>query len=157
MERPYLLVDVDGVLSPFGSGEMPAGFSRYQLVGDEVWLSRRHGEWLGELGAWFELVWATAWEGDAAELVAPLLGLPEMPVIELSHDWEAQTWKLRDVDAFVGDRPLAWIDDDLNDDAYRWADQRPTPTLLVRTVASEGITEEHFRLIRDFGIALALT
>jgi hypothetical protein len=47
MIRPYLLIDVDGVLNPFGWGVSPDGFSRHELMGyHEVWLSRRHGLWL---------------------------------------------------------------------------------------------------------------
>jgi hypothetical protein len=104
MIRPYLLIDVDGVLNPFGSGVRPEGFSRHQLIGyDEVWLSPRHGQWLNQLATWFDLVWATTWEHDAPRLIAPILKLPtDLPVIERSQGAADETWKLHDVERFVG-------------------------------------------------------
>ena len=71
-KRPYLLIDVDGVLNPFGAVDRPRGFAWHELGGYGVWLSRRHGEWLNGLAEWFDLVWATTWEHDADLLIAPV-------------------------------------------------------------------------------------
>lgn len=157
MIRPYLLIDVDGVLNPFGWGVKPDGFSRHQLMGyDEVWLSRRHGLWLNQLATWFDLVWATTWEHDAPRLIAPILELPtDLPVIERSQGVADETWKLHDVERFVGNRPLAWIDDNLWGDAFAWADQRNAPTLLIRTSSSVGLTEQDLWRLEAFGRAVA--
>lgn len=152
MVHPFLLLDVDGVLNPFGAARRPEGFTRYELMGYEVWLSRRHGAWLNGLAAWFDLVWATTWEHDAPRLIAPRVGLPlDLAVIEFSEGAAAQTWKLPDVQGFVGDRPLAWVDDDLGPDAFAWAEQRETPTLLIRTEPSVGLTEQDVGRLEGFG------
>lgn len=152
MTRPYLLIDVDGVLNPFGSVLVPDGFSRHELMGYEVWLSSRHGSWLNRLASWFDLVWATTWEHHAPRLIAPPLGLPEdLPVIEFDRDSGYQTWKLPAVADFVGDRPAAWIDDDLWSDAFTWAESRSVPTLLIRTTPSLGMTEQDVARLERFG------
>jgi hypothetical protein len=64
-------------------------------------------------------------------------------VVEFDGDLTGPTWKLPSVAAYVGDdRPCVWIDDDLGEDAERWAKQRAGPTLLARTQAHVGLTEE---------------
>ena len=151
MTRPYLLIDIDGVLNPLNGGTKPAGFKRYELAGYDVWLNQRHGDWLKALGAWFDLVWATTWEHEA-RLIATVLSLPlDMPVIEFDRDSEDNTWKLSDVRSFVGKRPLAWIDDDLWEDAFEWADKRSSPTLLIRVAPHRGLTQAHVERLEDFG------
>ncbi len=151
MTRPYLLIDIDGVLNPLNRGTKPAGFKRYELAGYDVWLNQRHGDWLKALGTWFDLVWATTWEHEA-RLIATVLSLPlDMPVIEFDRDSEDSTWKLSDVRSFVGKRPLAWIDDDLWKDAFEWAEGRIAPTLLIRVAPHRGLTQAHVERLEDFG------
>ena len=43
---------------------------------------------------------------------------------------------------FARDRPLAWIDDCLDDSCHSWAESRTAPTLLVPTEPFTGLTEE---------------
>ena len=151
MARPLLLLDVDGVLNPLVR-RMPDGFARYELLGYEVFLSPHHGPWLNELRDWFDLVWATTWEHDAPLLIAPILGLPrDLPVIEFSRGRVDETWKLHDVRDFVGDRPMAWVDDELGADAFTWAEQREPPTLLVQTDRNVGLTKQHIAELESFG------
>lgn len=78
ISQPYLLLDVDGVLSP-ATGVAPRGFRRIETPDYRVTVSDQHGIWLRELSDTYELVWATSW-GDAANRVyADLLGLPQLP------------------------------------------------------------------------------
>jgi hypothetical protein len=80
---PLLLLDVDGVLNPFAAPACPPGFSEHDFFpGEEpVRVCPAHGPWLQELATRFRLVWATAWGDDANRLLAPLLQVPELPVI----------------------------------------------------------------------------
>ena len=151
MGRPYLLLDVDGVLNPLGI-ERPVGFVRYELSGFEVDLSAGHGVMLNAMSEWFDLVWATTWEHEASLLIAPLLSLPrDLPVIEFTHGRADETWKLHDVREFVGDRPLAWVDDELGAEAYQWAEERNAQTLLVQPDPTVGLVEGHFNRLEAFG------
>ncbi|MFG2087058.1 hypothetical protein [Spirillospora sp. NPDC048824] len=51
MTRPLLLLDVDGVLNPFGSSRCPSGFAEHALFpGEEpVRINPGHGTWITEL------------------------------------------------------------------------------------------------------------
>ncbi len=48
--------------------------------------------------------------------------------------------KLPAVIAAVGDRALAWIDDEHRRDHYAWAGRREAPTLMVDIDPAEGFT-----------------
>src|SRR5690348_6467897 len=77
MDRPVLLVDVDGVISLFGfdPARPPAG--RFEMVdGITHFLSATAGEYLRALAGEFELVWCTGWEEKANEYLPLALGLP---------------------------------------------------------------------------------
>src|SRR5690606_41282074 len=56
------------------------GSAPLRLAGARRWLNPRHGAAL--LALPYRPVWATTWEHDANEVLAPLLGLPELPVVE---------------------------------------------------------------------------
>jgi hypothetical protein len=144
--RPILFVDVDGVLSLFGwEGDTPAG--RFHMVDGIVHLIGEHGgRLLARLSQAFELVWATGWEEKANEYLVHLLELEsELPT--LSFDGRARFgtahWKLEALEEFAGERPAAWIDDNIDDECRAWAEGRSAPTLLVETQTHVGITDEH--------------
>ncbi|MEA2159385.1 MAG: hypothetical protein QOD66_1765 [Solirubrobacteraceae bacterium] len=148
MCEPVLMIDVDGVLSLFGFEfiEPPAG--QFVLVdGIAHFLSASAGEHLRTLSGSFELVWCTGWEEKANEHLPWALGLPaELPFLTFERDVGRSRahWKLDAIDAFAGpSRPLAWIDDALDQRCHDWAAARAGPTLLVPTVPAVGMTAEH--------------
>lgn len=149
---PLLLVDVDGVLSLFGFDphDPPPG-SFTMVEGIAHYLALGAGERLGRLARAFELVWCSGWEERANEHLPRLLGLPgELPYISFDRCpvWGDAHWKLTSIDAFVGpDRPLAWIDDNLDERCHRWAARRPAPTLLVETHPARGMTEREMEIL----------
>ena len=70
----------------------------------------------------FELVWASGWEERANEHLPHLLGLPpELPFLRFERDVGRANahWKLDAIDAYAGERALAWVDDALNDGVPR--------------------------------------
>jgi hypothetical protein len=161
-QTPYLLVDVDGVLAPFVFESAPAGFAMHTVQAasgrdHDVWLNPVHGDWLHALGEHFKLVWATGWEHEAPRLLGPLLGLPAMPVIEFSQPpvFGMPLWKLPDVDAYVADRPVAWIDDDIDIAVEEWASRRGSPTLLIKTDRTIGMTRDHVSELVEFAARVA--
>ena len=127
-ERPWLLIDVDGVLNPlvvadgFDIHELtPIGWTRGPL---QVQLTPRHGGWIAAMTDVFELAWATTWEDSANTLIGPLVGLPELPVVHFGFETARPVWgicaKTPGVAAWVGRRPFAWLDDGIDERDARW-------------------------------------
>ena len=155
---PLLLVDVDGVLSLYGSARAEPGTLSGALVdGIPHLLSRPAAATLLELAPSFECVWCTGWE-DRADMHLPhLLGLPRgWPHIHFPQTAEpAAHWKLPAIDAYAGsERPLAWIDDAHDAACREWAARRAGPTLLVSTEPDLGLTPEHANVLRGFARTL---
>lgn len=150
--KPWLLVDVDGVISLFGFDPARRPPGSFQTVdGIAHYLSATAGEHLRALAEFFALAWCTGWEEKANEYLPHALGLPgPLPYVELSggsgpedHESTPGHWKLAPIDRFAGpDRALAWIDDD-HANCENWARSRPGPTLLVTTIPDSGMGREH--------------
>lgn len=160
MDRPVFALDVDGVLSNFAA--KPATRAKRNVIQAgqfKLWLGWNDGELLKRLLPTFELVWATTWEHDANVYVAPALGLPELPVVEVGNSFERSdllpprkfssnfaSWKTDGVLAYVQDRPLVWLDDDFTNDDRSWANKRTRrgwPTLLLKARPAEGLRPFH--------------
>jgi hypothetical protein len=160
--KPLLLIDIDGVISLFEArpdaldtsgaasrfGTDRAG--RFAMIdGIAHFLSATAGEHLLELSRPFDPVWCSGWEEKADEYLPHLLGLPESwPHLsfERSPGRSRAHWKLDAIDAFAGPRPLAWIDDSLDDECRVWAAEREargSATLLVLTDPAVGLARAH--------------
>ena len=157
-ERPLLLVDVDGVISLFGTDVDRGGCVGTLVEGIPHFLSRRAAAALAEVAPRFECVWCTGWEDRAGSHLPQLLELPGgwEHVVFSDRPEDAAHWKLRAIDAFAGrERPAAWIDDAHDEHCRRWAAERPGPTLLVTTSPAEGMTETHAEALVRWAEALA--
>jgi HAD domain in Swiss Army Knife RNA repair proteins len=152
--KPLLLLDVDGVLFPFGNASPPPGYRLIESPEYTVWIKPAHGDALRRLSMSFELVWATTWEHKANQIIGPALGLQQLPVIEFNEGRAGETWKLPAVGRYVGERPFVWLDDELFQDAYRWAAELPQPNLLIRPRSSIGLTNDQLRDISEFARTL---
>ena len=156
-DRPILAVDVDGVISLFGFDDPADAPGEFHLIdGVAHCISRAAGERLRRLSGWYELVWATGWEERANDYLPGLLGLPaELPYLTFDGGARFGTahWKIDAIDRYAGDRPVAWIDDCLDESCYAWAEAREAPTLLVPVESDIGLTDAHvealLRWVRD--------
>jgi hypothetical protein len=143
--KPILAVDVDGVISIFGFEEAPPlDRARFELVdGVMHCISLRTGPRLLRLAERFELVWATGWEDKANFYLPTILGLPDLP--HLTFDGAARFgsahWKLGPLEEYCRGRAMAWIDDNMDQSCFDWAEARDEPTLLVPTEAAVGLEE----------------
>ena len=146
-EKPILAVDVDGVISLFGFDEPPgADEAEYKLIDGMVHcISRAAGPRLQRLSEHYDLVWATGWEDRANDHLPLILGLPDdMPFLTFEEArFGSSHWKLEALNEYGGSRPLAWIDDFIDEECQAWAGAREAPTLLVPTESARGIEEAH--------------
>lgn len=155
---PLLLLDVDGVLLPVQDNNVRDGYfgpsADFREVSLEhwetgeihgIWISPANGDRLRRLRERFEIVWATGWNQHANDILAPLHGLPERPVIELAWSEDLRSletsWKLPAVVDFVGDRSCVWIDDHVRTDVEQWAEERQAPTLVLRADHRVGLSD----------------
>jgi hypothetical protein len=147
VDRPLLLIDVDGVISLFGFDPLSPPPGRFEFVdGIAHFLSAAAADHLRELGQTFELAWCSGWEEKANEYLPAALGLPApLPYLEFGPPSATDAhWKLAAIDAYAGAfRPLAWVDDAHDERCHRWAGARGAPTLLIPTEPSIGLTPEH--------------
>jgi hypothetical protein len=161
---PLLLVDVDGVLSLFGFDAAARPPGRPALIdGVPHLLSTHAAECLMRVAPLFEPVWCTGWEERADEHLPYLLDLPRgWPFVALRAARGvggvgisvAGHWKLDAIDAFAGpDRPLAWIDDHLDEACFAWAAARRAPTLLVAVDPARGLTQAEEEQLRAFAMS----
>ena len=158
------LLDVDGVISLFGFRE-GYGLARRRCAVRELPArapalhQRRHALHIrrpaapicGGSPSAIELVWATGWEETANDYLPHLLELPgHLPYLTFDGRVAAGAahWKIDAIAEYAGDpRPLAWIDDNVDESCHDWAAQRAAPTLIIETVRHEGMSEEHVELL----------
>ena len=158
-EGPVLAIDIDGVISLFGfdeavqpgrgdAGEAPGEF--HLIDGMLHCIALETGPRLNSLANSYELVWASGWEDRANDHMPELLGVPKLHY--LTFDGRAQFgtahWKLDALDEYTESRPLAWIDDSLDQSCYEWAAEREAPTLLVPTESDIGLTDAHVEALQ---------
>ncbi len=147
------------MISLFGFTEPPAEAPcEFRLIdGMAHCISRTAGERLIRLLPHFEMVWATGWEDRANDHLPDLLGLPPLPVLRFGRAarFGSAHWKLGPLGSYAGSRPLAWIDDSLDDSCREWARRRSGPTLLVETDSARGIEDEHVDTLLEWARDLA--
>ncbi|MFI5982863.1 HAD domain-containing protein [Streptomyces sp. NPDC051555] len=161
-KKPLLLIDVDGPLNPYAAKprRRPEGYTTHRMRPTgwslaehakplRVWLHPGHGARLRALAGAYELVWATTWKDEANDWIGPHLGLPRLPFI----DWpqmhgrapRGTFWKTQYVVEYAGERPFAWVDDDITPMDREYVDQRhPARSLLLRIDERIGLVQDDF-------------
>jgi len=152
-----LLLDIDGVLTPYGVAEPPAGYADHHLFpGEEpVRVNVQHGMWLTEASSVLDLAWASSWNDEANELLAPLLSIAPLPVVSMPPAPFDASEKVPVIAAHAQQRPVAWIDDLHTPHAHRWAASRTAPTLLITTDPKIGLQREPIDRVIAWATALS--
>ncbi|GGU76647.1 hypothetical protein GCM10010211_48350 [Streptomyces albospinus] len=161
---PVLFLDVDGPLNPWMAKphRRPAGYTtlRMRPTGWEpprpplrVWLNPDHGPLLMGLGC--RLIWATTWQAEANAWIAPVLGLPELPVVRWPQmhrrDPEGVHWKTRHLVAVAAGRPFAWVDDEIGPRDTAWIARHHTGAALpYRVDPATGLRPDDFAALREW-------
>jgi hypothetical protein len=163
-DRPILAVDIDGVISLFGfdqpiepgranPADAPGEF--HLIDGMLHCIALETGPRLTRLAESYELVWASGWEDRANDHLPDILGVSELPYLTFDGHARFGTahWKLDALEEYSGSRPLAWIDDSLDESCYEWGEKRDAPTLLVPTESDVGLTEAHVEALQSWARA----
>jgi len=175
MVRPLLFVDVDGPLNPYAARahQRPDGYETHRLLTPRwvaaerrrlsalglpykqvkalrVWLNPSHGPALAALP--YELVWATTWEEEANDWLAPLLGLPDLPFIAWSLPRAVPAdgvfWKTAQVVAWANGRAFAWVDDEITNADRAWvSEHHPGSAFLQRIDPRHGLVPGDFMVL----------
>jgi hypothetical protein len=141
-------------LSLFGfcPTDVPARCSWHQVDGIPHLLSHEAAEHLHALDELYEIVWCSGWEDRANDHLPHVLDVGPYPYLTFATS--DGHWKLASVIAHAGERPLAWIDDDVNDAVRTWARERAAPTLVVETAPASGLTAALAERLRAFAQTL---
>ncbi|GHH90682.1 HAD domain-containing protein [Streptomyces capillispiralis] len=155
-ERPFLFLDVDGPLIPFGLSSGRPQAAATDASGNPL-LTRLDpglGSRLTALGC--HLVWATTWMEEANEIVSPRIGLPRLPLVEwpATHADEGPRglhWKTRHLVEWANGRSFIWVDDEIDAMDRLWVDASHSgPSLLHRVDPAKGLTDADFTALADW-------
>jgi hypothetical protein len=75
-------------------------------------------------------------------LLEQLLAMPLIPGISMPPVPFDFAEKLHAIADQMGDRPVAWVDDLIENRAYEWASTRSAPTLLLATDPAVGLRRD---------------
>lgn len=135
----------------------------------QVRLNPGHGPRLLALRC--DLVWATAWATDANDLIGPLIGLPELPVVIWPESADGELapvapvavrgaapaedddlhWKTRYLVEWAAGRPFVWVDDEITDADRAWVSaHHPGRALLHLVDHRSGLTDADFAILTDW-------
>jgi hypothetical protein len=166
--KPWLFMDLDGVVSPvppqsakarISRNGPPAGYRSWPGALYDMYVDERFLDWAAQLDRVYDVVWSSSWEDTLLPVVAQPLGLDHWPVLSSprTNDSEFGTGRLSAKTEAIGEhlasdpRPFASCDDYLDRRSLP-ATLRPLqlPHLLVSPRTRSGLTPEHIEQLLEF-------
>lgn len=158
-----ILLDIDGVLNPLFSFTLEEdGFIHFSK-GWASWSlnSDLHKPLLERLNSIAEIHWCSSWLDESNYINAffqlpkdyPYVPLRNVGFENINNHVLPETWKLNSVKEYTSsyEDKLVWVDDEIYDDAFQWAEDRGLDrTLLIKTNPSVGFTLTEYQQIVDF-------
>jgi hypothetical protein len=150
-DRAAVIFDVDGVLRVFSDlkpdnytvhDEYPY-FAYNPAIGNPVrkLLEKADGYYI------------SLWRENCHQHIGKTLLLPELDWIN-DDPFRPRAGEFSErslaINGLFGDRPVAWIDDEIDERDHRWAEQRSAPTLLMPTDEDIGLTVRQAGLIESW-------
>jgi hypothetical protein len=167
VNRPVILLDVDGPLNPFAAKatRRPEGFETHRARPSgwdtgkplRVWLNPSHGASLLALGC--EIVWATAWQTEANVWIGPHIGLPQLESIgwgEFNYKEKGPLhWKTEKLVTWMNENrpnvPFIWVDDEVTGRDRDFIEENGAPGSRILIVSPRfGLGEGDFEEILEW-------
>lgn len=153
-DRPFLLLDVDGVINTINASQNAKTYKIFKVGPFTIRIRHEMKGWLARLGEHYQLVWATMWDDAANDDLAPVLGLPDLPYIPCHHtayddpEWRGQRIhpKIPVVEYAMKDHPFAFVDDGFGKGDMAWAKERDdeiAPTKFLYIDPRMGLLKHH--------------
>ena len=155
MTKPWLLIDIDGVLNPtWGNLGVEENGARVEHVPTNsgtfrVVFPKGHAEMLLAMQDSFNLAWCTWWMDEANGSFRELAGLPELPVVRFDRRRDGFS-KVPGILRFVGDTPFVWLDDDVTIHEAEELRESHSSFMVVEVNPYSGLTQEHLNVAREW-------
>lgn len=151
-DQAVIVFDVDDVLRILADRDMPDHYVSQPNYPMFAYNPELQG-WLGGLFDKADAYYISDWRGNSHDQIGRLLMMPELDWINddpfRPHAREFSSRALA-ITAFFGGRPVAWLDDEINESDQRWAEQREAPTLLIKPNQDIGLQLEHMASVNSW-------
>ena len=181
-EKPYLLVDVDGVLNPLSFWAKNSVVTRFvEWVGHDIYVPSQgrsylvhlnetlHKPMFERLAEHYTMMWATTWDVEAQTLIAPKLGLPKWDVVPMcnsrsaeykeyyggNYAWSPLYSKTKPIAKWAEENNIsrfAWVDDQAFVDDQAYFDGRGLKGKVFTIDSAEGLTLEDEKNLIDWAV-----
>lgn len=161
--KPALLLDVDGPINAYTArGAALDGRTAHQATtstGEVFTVLTRASDGSRLLETGCELIWATTWEHAANTAIGPLIGLPELPVIEWAakDKWNPQRlyWKTTQIVDWMNRNrpgvPFRWLDDEVTRRDRTYIEENSVKGSGILLISPKfGLEDGHFEVLKEW-------